>query len=148
MPYFSIPVLEDDRRTDLLSVLHYYLITLRAEEAVLKPDATQLKAVIDLLQKVQATKAQEKLNLSSEEFSILYSGAQYMMLGMTGTRGKAYVDRLLGDKQSEEIKKEQVEYFRDTCMYLVNECNSRFAELADFALLRNKVEKTLKTLPH
>ena len=143
MPGFSITSLDLDRKNDLLAALTYFLDLHAGAAKKFKPNASVLKLVMATIDKAEKAEVGERLILTDEEFSVVYTAVQYMMAAMASPEGPAYIQSLFGDRRSEEFKSEMVEYFRDTCMYFVNECNEKFAEVPVFAMLRTQVEKQI-----
>lgn len=140
---FSIESLEADRKTDLVIITGYFLGLQMGLTKKFTPTAYMLKTVMATIDKLQKAEVGKSLDMEEEEFGVIYAGAQYMMHAMTKPEGAAYVNSIFGDRRTEEFKQEMVEYFRDTCMYFVNECNNKYAEIPAFAVLRAGVERQI-----
>ena len=140
---YSITNLTLNRKNDLVAILGYFLGLQVKPNSRFKPNAFILKTLTATIEKVRQAEVGKRFDLESHEFGATYTAAQYMMHGITADEGAAYMNAVFGDRRTAEWKKEMVEYFRDTCMYYVNECNNRYAEIPEFIMLRTQVEKQI-----
>ena len=88
----------------------------------------------------------KRFDLNTEEFAVTYTAAQYTAQVMATPGGLDYLNKVFRSR-TEEWKKEMVEYFRDTCMYYINECNSKYDHVPEFNLLRKQVEQQIIKQP-
>ncbi len=139
---YSIKSLEEQGKNNLVVIANYFLGLQLGFTKKFKPSAYMLKTVTATVDKIMNAEVGKRFEMDAEEFGVLYAGAHYMMVAMTTPEGPAYVNSIFQDR-TEEFKSEMVIYFRDTCMYFVNECNDRYAEVPEFAMLRRMVEKQM-----
>jgi hypothetical protein len=129
-------ILDKEHKADLIAILHFRLWM------VIKKDKVEASALIKLIDRVKKTSPDTFLTLSLRDFGWVYTAAQFTLNRISGSLGVEYLDEM--STKSPEWKSAFREDLMESCMYFVNDCNSKFEEIPEFMRLRQKIESDIQ----
>jgi hypothetical protein len=132
--YYCGFILDEDKQKDLKEFLWFYHWYLS------RKDVTKTPPVAALFDKVIAAKLNDPFNLTFEEFSLVYTSAQYLLNLIKTPTGKLYLDDVEKQNPGADWIDEYRELLIEISMEYVNQLNSKMAGIPDYETLRHKVE--------